>query len=176
MAAVTIYSDFRDQENSLSLFPLLLHLFAMKCHDVNFWMLSFKPAFSLSSLTFIKRVFISSSLSTIRVISSTYLRLFIFLPAILIPACDSSSPVFHMMHSAQKLNKQGDNIGPWYTPFPIWHQPIVPNLDLTVSSWPAYRLLRRQVRWSDVPIFLRIFHSLLSFTQSMALAKSMKQK
>ena len=39
--------------------------------------------------------------------------------AILIPACASSSPVFLMMYSAYKLNKQGDNIQPWRTPFPI---------------------------------------------------------
>ena len=47
-----------------------------------FWMLSFKPTFSLSSFTFIKRLFSSSSLSGIRVVSSAYLRLLIFLPAI----------------------------------------------------------------------------------------------
>jgi len=39
-----------------------------------FWMLSFKPTFSLSSFTFIKRHF-SSSLSAIRVVSSAYQRL-----------------------------------------------------------------------------------------------------
>ena len=54
------------------------------------WMLSFKPTFSLSSFTFIKRLF-SSSLSAIRVVSSAYLRLLIFLLTILIPACASSS-------------------------------------------------------------------------------------
>ena len=37
--------------------------------------------------------------------------------AILIPACVSSSPVFLMMYSAYKLNKQSDNIQPWHTPF-----------------------------------------------------------
>ena len=47
-----------------------------------FWMLSFKPAFSLSSFTFIKRLFSASSLSAIRVVSSGYLRLLIFLLAI----------------------------------------------------------------------------------------------
>ena len=31
-------------------------------------------------------------------------------PAILIPACASSSPAFLMMYSSYKLNKQGDNI------------------------------------------------------------------
>src|SRR5574340_1061347 len=73
-------------------------------------MLSFKPAFSLSYFTFIKRLFSSSSLSAIRAVLSTYLRLLIFLPAILIPACASSSLAFRMMYSAYKLNKQGDSI------------------------------------------------------------------
>ena len=36
----------------------------------------------------------------IRVVSSAYLRLLIFLLAILIPACASSSPAFLMMYSA----------------------------------------------------------------------------
>ena len=103
-----------------------------------FWMLSFKPAFSLSSFTFIKGHFSSSSLSAIRVVSSTYLRLLIFLLAILIPACASFSPAFHMMSSAYKLNKQGDNIHLWCTPFPIWNKSVVPCPGLTVASWPAY--------------------------------------
>ena len=51
-----------------------------------FWMLSFKPTFSLSSFTFIKRLFSSSSVSAITVVSSAYMRLLIFLPTILIPA------------------------------------------------------------------------------------------
>ena len=68
-----------------------------------FWILSFKPTFSLSSFTFIKRLFSSSSLSAVRVVSSAYLRLLIFLPAILIPACASSSPAFLMMYSAYIL-------------------------------------------------------------------------
>ena len=65
-----------------------------------FWMLSFKPTFSLSSFTFNKRLFSSSSLSAIRVVSSAYLRLLIFLLAILIPACVSYSPAFLTMYSA----------------------------------------------------------------------------
>ena len=83
------------------------------CHEVMgpdvmilvFWMLSFMSAFSLSSFTLIKRLFSCSSLSAIRVVSSAYLRLLIFLPTVLIPACDSSSPPFHIMYSAHKLNK-----------------------------------------------------------------------
>ena len=65
-----------------------------------FWTLSFKPTFSLSSFTFIRRLLSSSSLSAIRVVSSAYLRLLIFPLAILIPAYASSSPVFLMMYSA----------------------------------------------------------------------------
>ena len=49
-----------------------------------FRMLNFKPAFSLSSFTFIKRLLSSSLLSDIRVVSSAYLRLLVFLLAILI--------------------------------------------------------------------------------------------
>ena len=45
---------------------------------------------------------------------------------ILIPACASSSLAFHMMYSAYKLNKQGDNIQSLHIPFPILNQPIVP--------------------------------------------------
>ena len=69
-----------------------------------FWMLSFKPTFSLSSFTFNKRLFSSSSPSAIRVVSSAYLRLLIFLPAILIPACASSSSAFPMMCSAYRAS------------------------------------------------------------------------
>ena len=101
---------------------------------------------------------------------SAYLRLLIFLPAILIPACASSSSAFLMMHSACKLNKQAENIQPWCTPFLIWNQSVVPCPDLTVASLPAYRLLKRQVRCSGIPISSRIFHSLLWSTQSNALA------
>ena len=68
------------------------------------------------------------------------------------------------MHSAYKLNKQGDNIQPWWTPFPIWNQSVVPCPVLTVASWPAYTFLKRQVRWSGIPISFRIFHSLLWYT------------
>ena len=97
-------------------------------------------------------------------VPSAYLRLLIFLPAILIPVCASSSPAFHMMCSAYKLNKQDDNIQPWYSPFPIWNQSIVPCPVLTVASWPAYRFLSRQVRWSGIPISFRIFQFLVSHT------------
>ena len=65
-----------------------------------FWMLSFKPAFSLSSFTFIKRLFRSSLLSAIMVVSSVYLRLLILFLATLIPACASSNLIFCVVYSA----------------------------------------------------------------------------
>ena len=135
-----------------------------------YWMLSFKPSFSLSSFTFIKRLFSSFSLSAIRVMSPAYLRLLILLPAILIPAYSSSGPAFCMVYSACKLNERDDNIQPWHTLFPFWNQSIVPCPVLTVASWPLYKFLNRQVTWSGVPISFRIFHSLLWSTQSKALA------
>ena len=169
MVAVTIFSDFGAQKNKichcLQFFPFYLPWSdGTGYHDLRFlWlfvflMLSFKPAFSLSSFN---RLFSSSSLSAIRIVSSEYLILLIFLLEIMNPACDSSSLVFHMMYSACKLNKQGDNI----QPFPILNTSIVvPCLVLTVASWPAYRFLRRQVRWSGIPISLRIFHFVVIHT------------
>ena len=162
MAAVTFRSDFGTQVNKTGycfhFSPMYLPwsdwLDAM---ILVLWMLSFKPAFPISSFTLIKRLFSSSLLSAIRVVSSAYLRLLLFLLAILIPACDSSSPAFHMMYSACKLNNQGDNIQPWSTPFLLLDQSIVPCPVLTIASWPAYRFLRRQVRWSAIPISSKNF-------------------
>ena len=174
MAAVTICSDFGAPQNKVY---HRFHCFPSICHEVMgpdamifiLWMLNFKPTFSLSSFTFIKRLFSSSLFSAVKVVSSAYLRLLIFLPAVLIPACASYSPAFLMMYSAQKLHKQGDNIQPWHIPFPIWNQTVVPCPVPTVASWPPHRFLKRQVRWSGIPISFRIFHSLLWCTQSKAL-------
>ena len=55
-----------------------------------------------------------------------YLRLLIFLLAVLIPDCDSFSLAFSKMYSPYKLSKQGDNVQPCHTLFPIWNQFIVP--------------------------------------------------
>ena len=124
MAAVTICSDFGAQENRC--FPSIYHeMMGPDAMIFIFWMLSFKPTFSLSSFTFIKRLY-SSLLPARRMVSSAYLRLLIFLPEILIPACTSSSPVCLKMYLTYKLNKQGGNIQPWWTPFPIWNQYIFP--------------------------------------------------
>ena len=88
---------------------------------------------------------------------SACLKLLIFLLTILIPTCDSSSPAFRLVYSAQKLNIQGDSIQPCYTTFLISNQSLVPCVVLTVASWSAYRFLRKQVRRSGISISLRIF-------------------
>ena len=124
MATVTICSDFGSQENKIC---HCFHFSPSICHRVMgpdamilvFWMLSFKPAFhppfSPSS---------RGSLGPLHFLPYGWchlpIRLLIFLLAVLIPASDSSSLSFHMMYSAYKLNKQGDNIQPCCTPFPIW--------------------------------------------------------
>ena len=65
MTAVTICSDFGAQENEIwprfHCFPIYLQWNdTTQCHDLSFfWMLNFKPTFSLSSSTFIKRLFSS---------------------------------------------------------------------------------------------------------------------
>ena len=133
MAAVMVHSDFGAQEKKIChcfhFFPICHEVMRQDAMILVFWMLHFKPVFSLS-FTLIKELFSSSLLSAFRVVSSAYLRLLIFLPAILIPAYESSSLAFHMMYSAYKLNKQGDNIQSWCTPFPIWNQSVVPCLVL----------------------------------------------
>ena len=106
MAAITICSDFVTPKKiksdtvstvSPSIFYEVMGPDAM---ILFFWMLS---QLFHSPLTFIKNLFSCSSLSAIRVVSSAYLRLLIFLPAILILVCVSSSLEFCMMYSAYKL-------------------------------------------------------------------------
>ena len=86
MAVVTICSDFGAQEKKVYhcflCFPIYLPWSdGTGCHDLSFWMLSFKPTLPLSSFTFIKRLFSSSSLFSISTVSSAYLKLLIFFPA-----------------------------------------------------------------------------------------------
>ena len=88
-----------------------------RCHVLVIWMLSFKPTFSLFYPQ--QEAFSSSLLSAIRVVSSAYLRLLIFLS---IPAYESSRLALCMMYSAYKLNKQGDSIQPWCTPCQSYRQ------------------------------------------------------
>ena len=143
MAAITVCNDITISLYHYNIITISLYYCIMKSDTVStlspsishevmgpvvmilvFWMLSFKSTFPLPSFIFIKRLFNYSSISTIMVVLSAYMRLLIFLLAILIPACASSSQVSLMMSSAYRLNKQGDNIQPWRTPFPIWNQSV----------------------------------------------------
>ena len=132
MASVTIRSDFRAQEEEICHH---FYLPASICHEAMGWdtviifffqYLVLSRLFPLSSFTLIKRLFSSSSLSAIRVVSSAYLRLLRFLLPILIPAGKSSSPAFLMMCSAYRVNKQGDSRQPCRTPFSVLNQSVVP--------------------------------------------------
>jgi len=100
MAALTICSDVGAPKDKVChcfyCFPIYLHeVMRLVAMILVFWMMSFKPTFSLSSFTFVKRLFRSSSLSYIRVLSSAYLRLLILLLTIW----------FHLvLHSAQHFS------------------------------------------------------------------------
>ena len=101
-----------------------------------FWMLSFKPSFSLSSFTFIKRFFNSSSFSAISVVPSVYLRLLVFL------------------YSFDVLLSQFETS---------------PSYNCSLSSCnccllTCIQFLRRKVRWSGIPVSLRIFQFVVIHT------------
>ena len=75
---------------------------------------------------------------------------------------------------ATKWQQQQQQYTARHIPFPIWNQSVVPCPVLTVASWPAYRFLRKQVRWSGIPISLRIFHSLLRSIQILGKGETNK--
>ena len=121
IAAVTNCSNFRAQEEEIchcfllspSICYAVMGLDAMILVFSLFVLIfSLKLALSFSSFTLIKRLFSLSSLSAIRVVSSAYLRLLMFLPPILFQACSSSNLALLMMSSAYRLNKQGDANSP----------------------------------------------------------------
>ena len=151
MAAGTVHSYLGAQEKNIY---HCFHFSPSICQKVMgpdamilvFWILSFRPAFSLSSFTLINRLFSSSSLSAIRAVPYAYNEDVNISPGTLDSSLASSSLAFCMMYSAYKLNKQSDNIEPWHTPFPIWNWYVVPCLVPTVASWLANLFLKRQVR------------------------------
>ena len=51
--------------------------------------------------------------------------------------------------------------------FPKLNQPVLPRPVLSVVSWLTYRCLRREARWSGIPMCLRIFHSCDSHNQKL---------
>ena len=145
------------------------------CHEVMgpdamilvFWMLSFKPAFSLAAFTFIKSLFSSSSLSAIRVMPYAYVRLLIFLSAIFIPPYPTYDPAFCLRYSA-KVKYIG-----WQHAALIHFFPNFKSVCCSMSSSNCCSLTCIQVSQEagrcGIPLSLRIFHSLLWSTQSKAL-------
>ena len=118
-------------------------------------MLSFKPAFSLFSFTFIKRFFSSSSLSAIRLVLA-YLKLVIVLLVISIPACESSSPTFHMIYSATATHS---STLAWKIP---WMEE--PGRLQSMESWRVghdwatllslFTFMHWRRKWQPTPVFL----------------------
>ena len=103
MAAVTICSDFGAQGNKVCHCFHCFPIYLPQSHGPDamilvFWMLSFKPAFSLFSFTFIKRLFSFSCFLPLGW-CHLHLKLLRFLLAILIPACVSSSLAFYMRYN-----------------------------------------------------------------------------
>ena len=155
MAVVTVHSDFGAQEykvyHCFHRLPIYLPWSdGTRCHDLRF--LNVELSLSPSS---------RGSLVLFSICISEFIDIS---PGNLDSSLSSSSPAFCMMYFACNLNKQVDNMQTWCTPFPIWNQLLVPCPILTVTSWPAYRFLRKQVRWSDIPVSLRIFQFVVIYT------------
>ena len=169
MAAINIHSDVRAQKEEICHcfhFPpfYLPWSDGTGCYNLIFFNIEFYASYFTLLFHPHQEALSSSSCCAFRVLSSAHMRLVIFLLEFLIPAWVSSSLAFCMMCSAYKLNRQGDNKQPCDTLFSILNQSVIPYKVLTVASWPSYWFLRRSVRWSGIPISLRLFQSLLWYT------------
>ena len=172
MAAVTFHCDFGAQENEIFhcfyFFPFYLPWSdGTRCHDFSFLNVEFQASFFHSPFT-------SSRISSVPL---WFLPLWWYHVHIWGCCCFSWQfwfqlvihPAWHFaLYSAYKLNRQGDNYNLDVLLSQFWN--VCCSVSGSVTSWPTYRLLRRQVWWSGIPISLRIFHSLLWSTQSKALA------
>ena len=130
------------------------------------WMLKFKPGFSLSSATFIKRLliplcFLPERWSHLHNWDYWYFSQWSWFQLVI-------HPTLHLAwctpHISQICRVMIYSLG--ILLFQL-NQFIVLCLVLIVASWLAYRFLRRQVRFSVITISLRIFHSLLWSTQRL---------
>ena len=167
MAAVAICSDFGAHENKIC---HCFHFFLLylpwgngtRCNDLRFFSCSIRsqlfnsPLWPSSVGCLVPFHFLVLQWYHLHIWGCWYFSWKSWFQLVLQPAWHFSWCTLHI-----KLNKQGDNIHPWRTPFPIWNQSVVPCPVLTVASWSVYRFFRRQVRWSGIPNSLRIFHSLL---------------
>ena len=127
-------------------------LFAMKW--LVFWMLSFKPAFSLFSFTLIK-----SSLVPLCFLPLQWCHLHICY-------CISEVVDISPISLDSSLWVIQPSISHDVTTYSLAYsfpnpEPVCCSMSGSVAPWPASRFHRRQVGWSGSPISWRIFHSLL---------------
>ena len=161
MAAITVCSNFGTEENKISQFPLY---FPSICHEVMrpdaiilvFWMLNFKPAFSLSSFTLVKRLFNSSSLSAVRVVSSAYLRLLIFLLASHKPyhwLCQTVGSVFPTPITSQRKKEFESllNVSIYHSKFLDFKTQDEPPKYLVLKASTANRHISTQCSYIHLP-------------------------
>ena len=162
MAAVTVCNDFGAKENKIGLFPLY---FSSIFHEVMrpdaiilvFWMLNFKPAFSLSSFTLVKRLFNSSSLSAIRVVSSAHLSLLIFLLATRKPyhwLCQTIRSVFPTPITSQRKKGFGSllNVGVYHSKFLDSKTEDEPPKYIVLKASTANRHVSTQCSYIHLPL------------------------
>ena len=135
MVAVIIHSDFGAPPRIKSVPFYLPWSYGTSWHDLSFLYVECWATFFTLFFHFQQEALQFLFTFCIRVVSFAY-----------------PSLAGHMIYSAYKLNKEGGNIQPWSTLFPILNQYVVPRPVLTVVPWPTYRFLRRQVRWSVISI------------------------
>ena len=165
MAEVTICNDFRAPQNKV------WHCFPSISHEVMgpdamifvFWALSqlFRSPLSLSSRGFLAPLHFLDKGGVICISEVIDIS-----PGSL----DSSLCFFQPSISHDVLCIQVKIAGWQYTALVYsfsYLEPVCCSMSSSnCCSWPAYRFLKRQVRWSGIPISFRIFHSLLWSTQS----------
>ena len=164
MATVTICSDFGALKKKVShCFPIYLPWSdGTRCHDLSFLNVELEDNFFTLLFHFHQEALqffftFCHKGAVICVPGYWYFSRQSWFQLVLPPAQRFSWCTLH-------INKQGDNIQPWHTPFPIWNQSVVPHSVLTVASWPSHRFLKRQVKWSGIPISFRIFQFIVIHT------------
>src|SRR6218665_1022190 len=124
-----------------------------------FFMLKYRPAFSLSLFSLLISFARSAFFRAINVVSSAYLKLFSVLHAIFPPSFASSISAFLIIPSVYRLNKNGDKMQPCRTPFLILNLSVSPHSVLITADWSLYNPLSSCIRCFGIPISSRVFHN-----------------
>ena len=146
MAAVTVYRDFGAQENKVCQFLLFPLLFAMKWWNCTPWSEFFECW--LSSQPFHSAISPSSrdSLVPLHFLLSKLYHLTLFMSfAVLITAC---GPARYFTGCA--LYRSYISRMTMYSFLNF--QPVCFSMSGSVASWPAYRFLKREIKWPGIPI------------------------